>query len=149
MSDEDIGAYVGGLRTISWRKARRLRREVAVRRMWYENILGDENPALKQIPYSGYDYGKVFGANCEIVVGYVPLPLGVVGPLTMNGEPVYVPMATTEGASTNRGCKAISASGGCNAILLKTQSHGPLVCAFLLLCAPPLSKGGWQLRRYS
>ena len=28
------------------------------------------------IPYAGYDYNKVFGANCEIVVGYVPIPLG-------------------------------------------------------------------------
>jgi hydroxymethylglutaryl-CoA reductase (NADPH) len=42
-----------------------------------------------------FNYEKVFGANCEIVVGYVPLPLGVVGPLVLNGEPFYVPMATT------------------------------------------------------
>lgn len=125
LSDEDILTRLidGGLKDYQLeKKLGDYERAVAVRRMWYENILGDENPALKQIPYSGYDYGKVFGANCEIVVGYVPLPLGVVGPLTMNGEPVYVPMATTEGclvASTNRGCKAISASGGCNAILLK------------------------------
>lgn len=44
----------------------------------------------------GYDYNKVFGANCEIVIGYVPIPLGVVGPMLMNGENIYVPMATTE-----------------------------------------------------
>ena len=94
-------------------------RAVAVRRKLYEHTLGKK---MDLIPYAGYDYDKVFGANCEIVVGYVPIPLGVVGPLLINDEQVFVPMATTEGclvASTNRGCKAISASGGCNAILLK------------------------------
>lgn len=94
-------------------------RAVAVRRMLYEHTL---NKPLDLIPYTGYDYDKVFGANCEIVVGYVPLPVGIVGPLVLNKEPVYVPMATTEGclvASTNRGCKAISASGGCDVVVLK------------------------------
>lgn len=94
-------------------------RAVAVRRRLYEHTLGR---SLDLIPYTGYDYDKVFGANCEIVVGFVPLPVGIVGPLLMNNEPVYVPMATTEGclvASTNRGCKAISASGGCDVLVLK------------------------------
>lgn len=94
-------------------------RAVALRRMLYENILDQK---LDLIPYTGYDYGKVFGANCEIVIGYVPIPVGVVGPLTINGDPTYIPMATTEGclvASTNRGCKAISAAGGCHSVLLK------------------------------
>lgn len=89
-----------------------MERAVCLRRMLYENILGKK---MDLIPYQHYDYNKVFGANCEIVLGYVPLPLGCAGPLVLNGEPSYVPMATTEGclvASTNRGCKAISASGG-------------------------------------
>lgn len=125
LDDEEILGRLmdGGLKDYQLeKKLGDYERAVALRRMLYENILGKENTALDLVPYKGYDYGKVFGANCEIVVGYVPLPLGVVGPLTMNGESVYVPMATTEGclvASTNRGCKAISASGGCNAILLK------------------------------
>lgn len=94
-------------------------RAVVLRRMLYENILQRK---LDLVPYANYDYNKVFGANCEIVIGYVPLPVGVVGPLVINGEATYIPMATTEGclvASTNRGCKAISESGGCNSILLK------------------------------
>ena len=96
-----------------------LERAVLLRRQLYENLLGKK---LEQIPYEGYDYNKVFGANCEIVIGYVPIPVGIVGPLTINGEPIYIPMATTEGclvASTNRGCKALSVSGGCHAVLLK------------------------------
>ena len=53
-------------------------RAVRVRRSLFESIL--EKP-LELIPYQHYDYKKVFGANCEIVLGYVPIPLGIVGPL--------------------------------------------------------------------
>jgi hypothetical protein len=59
----------------------------------------------------GYDAGKSDEFLC---VRYVPLPLGLVGPILLNNDPVYIPMATTEGclvASTNRGCKAITAAG--------------------------------------
>uniref|UniRef100_A0A7S4ALR6 3-hydroxy-3-methylglutaryl coenzyme A reductase n=1 Tax=Pseudo-nitzschia australis TaxID=44445 RepID=A0A7S4ALR6_9STRA len=68
------------------------------------------------------DYSRVHGANCEIVVGYIPLPVGLVGPLTINGESVYVPMATTEGclvASSNRGAKAITQGGGAKARIVR------------------------------
>lgn len=44
----------------------------------------------------GYDYERIFGANCEIVCGYIPIPVGIVGPLMLNRQEVYVPMATTE-----------------------------------------------------
>ena len=94
-------------------------RAVRVRRGLYSQFL---NKPLDLIPYEHFDYKKVFGANCEIVLGYVPIPLGIVGPLTINGEPIYIPMATTEGclvASTNRGCKAISAGGGCCSVVMK------------------------------
>ncbi|KAJ1421701.1 hydroxymethylglutaryl-CoA reductase [Ochromonadaceae sp. CCMP2298] len=96
-----------------------MERAVGVRRALYEHVLEQD---LSLIPFEGYDYNKVFGANCEIVIGYVPIPLGIVGPLTINGEPIYIPMATTEGclvASTNRGCKAISVSGGCYSVVMK------------------------------
>lgn len=54
------------------------------------------HPLISPNPYFTSHHTQVLGANCEIVIGYLPLPLGVVGPLVLNGEPVYVPMATTE-----------------------------------------------------
>ena len=78
---------------------------------------------LAGLPHAGYAYDQVFGANCEVVVGYVPLPCGLVGPLLLDGTPCFVPMATTEGclvASTNRGAKAISQSPtGARATIVK------------------------------
>jgi hydroxymethylglutaryl-CoA reductase (NADPH) len=57
--------------------------------------------------------------NCENMIGIVQIPLGIAGPLQLrsglSAKSVFVPLATTEGAlvaSVNRGCKAISLSGG-------------------------------------
>jgi len=58
--------------------------------------------------------------NCENMIGAAQIPMGVAGPLTLmsvNGKSntYYLPLATTEGAlvaSVNRGCKAITVSGG-------------------------------------
>ena len=73
--------------------------------------------AIADLPMHGaaVDYEDVLGRCCERVVGCVGVPVGVAGPLRVNGRKVWVPMATTEGAlvaSTNRGCKALSASAG-------------------------------------
>jgi hydroxymethylglutaryl-CoA reductase len=43
-----------------------------------------------------YDYSRVMGACCENVVGYIPLPLGIAGPLNVDGELYPIPMATAE-----------------------------------------------------
>ncbi|XP_058467198.1 3-hydroxy-3-methylglutaryl-coenzyme A reductase [Malaya genurostris] len=70
--------------------------------------------AFKHLSYKNYDYSKVMNVCCENVLGYVQIPVGYAGPLTLDGARFYVPMATTEGAlvaSTNRGCKAISCRG--------------------------------------
>jgi len=88
MSDEEVLSHIlcGILKDhMLEKKLGNYERAVHIRRMMYENILEKK---LDSIPYVGYDYDKVFGANCEIVVGYVPIPVGIVGPLCMNGEMV-------------------------------------------------------------
>ncbi|KAM9306194.1 3-hydroxy-3-methylglutaryl-coenzyme A reductase-like isoform 1-T1 [Pholidichthys leucotaenia] len=105
-------------------------RGVAIRREMLTSKLPVPN-AMASLPYKNYDYAKVMGSCCENVIGYMPVPVGVAGPLLLNDEQFYVPMATTEGtlvASTNRGCKAISLSGGCSSrILADGMTRGPVV----------------------
>ena len=66
-----------------------------------------------------------FARNIENFVGTVKVPVGIAGPLRVNGTyaqgDFYVPLATTEAAlvaSYNRGALVISEAGGCTAILL-------------------------------
>ncbi|KAK5107309.1 hypothetical protein LTR62_001402 [Meristemomyces frigidus] len=84
-----------------------------------------------KLPYEHFDYDRVFGACCENVIGYMPLPIGVAGPITIDGRSYYLPMATTEGvlvASTSRGCKAINAGGGAITVLTGDgMTRGPCV----------------------
>ena len=83
------------------------------------------------LPFKNYNYENVHGACCENVIGYLPIPVGVAGPLTIDGQPYYLPMATTEGvlvASTSRGCKAINAGGGATTVLTGDgMTRGPCV----------------------
>ncbi|KAI9828548.1 MAG: hypothetical protein M1819_006605 [Sarea resinae] len=84
-----------------------------------------------KVPYEHYNYDLVHGACCENVIGYLPLPLGVAGPVIIDGKSFYLPMATTEGvlvASTSRGCKAINAGGGAITVLTGDgMTRGPCV----------------------
>ncbi|PBP20981.1 hydroxymethylglutaryl-coenzyme A reductase [Diplocarpon rosae] len=83
------------------------------------------------LPYEHYDFDRVLGACCENVVGYMPLPLGIAGPIVIDGQSFFIPMATTEGvlvASTSRGAKAINAGGGATTALIGDgMTRGPCV----------------------
>ncbi|RKF57697.1 3-hydroxy-3-methylglutaryl-coenzyme A reductase [Erysiphe neolycopersici] len=84
-----------------------------------------------KLPYKNYDWDRVLGACCENVIGYMPLPLGVAGPIIIDGQNYFIPMATTEGvlvASTSRGAKAINAGGGAITIITGDgMTRGPCV----------------------
>lgn len=84
-----------------------------------------------KLPYRNYNWEQVLGACCENVIGYMPLPVGVAGPLVIDGQSYFIPMATTEGvlvASASRGCKAINAGGGAVTVLTGDgMTRGPCV----------------------
>ncbi|KAL3731039.1 hypothetical protein ACJRO7_027978 [Eucalyptus globulus] len=103
-------------------------RAAAVRREALQRMTGK---SLAGLPLEGFDYESILGQCCEMPVGYVQIPVGIAGPLKLDGREYSVPMATTEGclvASTNRGCKAIAMSGGANSILLRDgMTRAPIV----------------------
>ncbi|KAK3694491.1 hydroxymethylglutaryl-coenzyme A reductase-domain-containing protein [Podospora appendiculata] len=87
--------------------------------------------ANSKLPYQNYNWAQVHGACCENVVGYMPIPVGVAGPLVIDGQSYFIPMATTEGvlvASASRGCKAINSGGGAVTVLTSDgMTRGPCV----------------------
>ncbi|XP_047335524.1 3-hydroxy-3-methylglutaryl-coenzyme A reductase 1-like [Impatiens glandulifera] len=104
------------------------KRAAAIRREALQKITGK---VLDGLPLEGFDYESILGQCCEMPIGYVQIPVGVAGPLLLDGREYTVPMATTEGclvASTNRGCKAIYTSGGATSVLLRdAMTRAPVV----------------------
>nr|POF07674.1 3-hydroxy-3-methylglutaryl-coenzyme a reductase [Quercus suber] len=110
-------------------RAVKIRRSLVSRTPATTDLTGKLERSL--LPYKYFDYDRVHGACCENVVGYLPLPLGVAGPMTIDGRSYYIPMATTEGvlvASTSRGAKAINAGGGAVTVLTGDgMTRGPCI----------------------
>ncbi|XBW38817.1 hypothetical protein QEN19_004409 [Hanseniaspora menglaensis] len=106
-------------------------RAVVVRRKALAKMADAPILETDALPYRYYDYDRVFGACCENVIGFMPLPVGTFGPMIIDDVPYHIPMATTEGclvASAMRGCKAINAGGGVTTVLTKDgMTRGPCV----------------------
>ncbi len=92
------------------------------RRLALEKITG---VSLSAIGSTILDFDELVGRNIENPIGAVQVPVGVAGPLRIRGDyakgDYYIPLATTEGAlvaSVNRGCKAITMSGGARVKIL-------------------------------
>jgi hydroxymethylglutaryl-CoA reductase (NADPH) len=91
---------------------------VALRREWLESKTGSD---LNQIGSFSISSNEMKG-NIENPVGAVQIPLGIAGPLLVNGlyarGQFYVPLATTEGAlvrSYERGMALLTRAGGVDA----------------------------------
>src|SRR4051812_30627409 len=73
---------------------------------------------LEHVPHYSFD-PKLSAGNVEQLIGVAQVPIGLAGPLRVNGEEAdgdfYVPLATAEGtlvASYNRGMKLVREAGG-------------------------------------
>ncbi len=98
---------------------------VNIRREAIEKITGTK---LENIGYYSLDVKRSTARNIENMIGVAQVPMGIAGPLKVNGElakgEFYIPLATTEGAlvaSVNRGCKALTLSGGANVLVLEDK----------------------------
>ncbi|XP_062080111.1 3-hydroxy-3-methylglutaryl-coenzyme A reductase 2-like [Humulus lupulus] len=129
--DDDIIKSVGEGKVPSYLLESKIgdcKRVAAIRREALQRTVGR---SLQGFPLEGFDYESILGQCCEMPVGYVQIPMGIAGPLLLDGFEYSVQMATTEGcliASTNRGCKAIHFSGGAtNMFLRDSMTRAPIV----------------------
>jgi hydroxymethylglutaryl-CoA reductase (NADPH) len=100
--------------------------QVGTRRKWIEEKVGT---SLAKVGSFTTDPTRTTG-NIENMIGTAQIPIGLAGPLQINGQHAkgmfYVPMATTEGAlvkSYERGMVVITESGGTNVRVLKDIVH--------------------------
>ncbi len=90
---------------------------------------------LETVAVNSFDPQKLTG-NIEAFIGSVEIPVGIAGPLIINGPNAngifYAPLATSEGAlvaSVTRGALAISRSGGATAhVIGQRMLRAPLFC---------------------
>ncbi len=95
------------------------RTAAAARRAFLATETGADLDALGAF---GFSAGQAAESNVENLVGGAQLPMGVAGPVTVDGGAAtgeyYLPLATTEGAlvaSVNRGLSTIERAGGATA----------------------------------
>lgn len=107
---------------------------IRIRREYIEYETGTK---LENLGIFSIDIDRVVKRNCENMIGTVQVPVGIAGPLLVNGEyahgSYYLPLATTEGAlvaSVNRGCSAITRAGGAEVrILHDGMTRAPVFAA--------------------
>ena len=107
---------------------------IEVRREFAEQVAGSNLSHLSQ--YS-MDLPEAMKRNIENPIGTVQIPVGLAGPLHLNGEyaqgTYYVPLATSEGAlvaSINRGCSVTREVGGANVHIIDDKmTRAPVIQA--------------------
>lgn len=101
--------------------------ERAVRKRWGVITPSQDipDPDVRLYDSAAASQAELYENNIENYVGTLKLPVGVAGPLRVNGVwakgDYYLPLATTEAAlvaSYHRGALVMTEAGGCTAILL-------------------------------
>lgn len=101
------------------------------RTLWQE--IGG-NPALREVLLDRVSEDlSLYQGNIENAIGLLRMPIGLAGPLRVNGMAAKgdypIPLATTEAAlvaSYHRGCRLLTAAGGCTALVLyESLSRAP------------------------
>jgi hydroxymethylglutaryl-CoA reductase (NADPH) len=99
--------------------------QVRERREWLQQRLGVELPLISACTIPS----EQMRGNIENPIGSVQMPLGIAGPLVVNGEHAqgtfYVPYATTEGAlvrSYERGMVMLTRAGGVTARIIVDEN---------------------------
>jgi hydroxymethylglutaryl-CoA reductase (NADPH) len=100
--------------------------ELRLRRTWLEEVSGAQ---LSHVGLSSLPPEQLKG-NIENPIGSVQMPLGIAGPLLINGQHAkgnfYVPLATTEGAlvaSYERGMALLTRVGGVSTLVYRDQNE--------------------------
>lgn len=95
----------------------------ALERRW--SLLGKDESRAELADARTVEQAERYARNIEHFVGTVKVPVGIAGPLRVNGlfaqGDYYVPLATTEAAlvaSYSRGAALVTEAGGCASILL-------------------------------
>ncbi|MGI8438680.1 MAG: hydroxymethylglutaryl-CoA reductase, partial [Thermoleophilaceae bacterium] len=108
--------------------------EAASKRL--EFVREQTGATLEHVGSYSFDAALAQG-NVENFTGVAQVPIGLAGPLLVNGEHAqgefYVPMATAEGtlvASYNRGMKLVRAAGGFTATVIDDAMQRALVFMF-------------------
>jgi hydroxymethylglutaryl-CoA reductase (NADPH) len=124
---------------------------VEMRREFIEKVSGVNLP---HISHSSLDMAEAMKRNIENPIGTVQIPVGLVGPLHLNGNyargEYYVPLATSEGAlvaSVNRGCSVTRAVGGATVRIIDDKmTRAPVIKADSMAEAIKIKK--WIDRHY-
>jgi hydroxymethylglutaryl-CoA reductase (NADPH) len=117
----------------------------AMRRAWLEHNAGHSLDAAADTAFAP----EQVRGNIENLVGATQVPLGVAGPIRVNGEHArgsyYVPFATTEGTLVSTyqyGMRAITEAGGANAYVI-ADSLDITPCFVLASAREAITVGQW------
>jgi hydroxymethylglutaryl-CoA reductase (NADPH) len=80
----------------------------------------DQNLNFDNIPFDNYNYKQIHKKNCENVIGFIPVPLAIIGPILINDNNHFIPFSTTEGAlvaSLTKCTKLINENNGVSVII--------------------------------